>query len=290
LNYFPFENFEIIIPQSKEEQTAIANILSDMDSEINTITAKLNKLRSIKQGMMDELLTGRIRLIAAKPVIYKKQNIKITQEKPVNKSIENTTRHNQAIEDAVILAAITDLYANPQYYLAPFYAQKFPYLLQRYIKGAVKGYHKLPAGPYNPELKYRTALPIAIKNKYIISRKATYMGTVYDELFIGEKIEEAKSYFKQWYGSEPLKWLEQFRYIKNRKDELELLTTVDMAMVELRQNSGVVSVKSIKEIIQNNKKWKKKLKRELFSDNNIDRAIKWSNDLFGQGDTDNGEN
>jgi len=44
------------------EQTAIASILSDMDAEIDTLTAKLNKLRNIKQGMMSELLTGRIRL------------------------------------------------------------------------------------------------------------------------------------------------------------------------------------------------------------------------------------
>ena len=46
-----------------EEQTAIASILSDMDAEIDALTAKLNKLRNIKQGMMSELLTGRIRLL-----------------------------------------------------------------------------------------------------------------------------------------------------------------------------------------------------------------------------------
>jgi type I restriction enzyme S subunit len=44
------------------EQTAIASILSDMDTEIDALTAKMNKLRNIKQGMMSELLTGRIRL------------------------------------------------------------------------------------------------------------------------------------------------------------------------------------------------------------------------------------
>jgi type I restriction enzyme S subunit len=45
------------------EQTAIAAILSDMDSEIATLEAKLAKACQIKQGMMQELLTGRIRLI-----------------------------------------------------------------------------------------------------------------------------------------------------------------------------------------------------------------------------------
>jgi type I restriction enzyme, S subunit len=50
------------IPSDISEQTAIASILSDMDAEIDALTAKLNKLRNIKQGMMSELLTGRIRL------------------------------------------------------------------------------------------------------------------------------------------------------------------------------------------------------------------------------------
>ena len=45
------------------EQTAIATILSDMDAEITAFEAKLSKARRIKQGMMQELLTGRIRLV-----------------------------------------------------------------------------------------------------------------------------------------------------------------------------------------------------------------------------------
>ncbi len=45
------------------EQRAIASILSDMDAEIAALEAKLAKARQLKQGMMQELLTGRIRLI-----------------------------------------------------------------------------------------------------------------------------------------------------------------------------------------------------------------------------------
>ena len=45
------------------EQTAIATILSDMDDELSAIETKLNKARQIKQGMMHDLLTGRIRLV-----------------------------------------------------------------------------------------------------------------------------------------------------------------------------------------------------------------------------------
>jgi type I restriction enzyme S subunit len=46
-----------------EEQSAIATILPDMDAEIAALAAKLTKARQVKQGMMQELLTGRTRLI-----------------------------------------------------------------------------------------------------------------------------------------------------------------------------------------------------------------------------------
>lgn len=49
------------------EQTAIATLLSDMDLEIGAIETKLTKARQLKQGMMHELLTGRIRLIERAP-------------------------------------------------------------------------------------------------------------------------------------------------------------------------------------------------------------------------------
>ena len=58
-----FQNFEITMPSSVDEQTAIAAILSDMDDEIAALEAKLTKTRHVKQGMMQELLTGRIRLV-----------------------------------------------------------------------------------------------------------------------------------------------------------------------------------------------------------------------------------
>lgn len=48
---------------SYPEQAAIAEVLTDMDAEIEALEAKLVKARHIKQGMMQELLTGRIRLV-----------------------------------------------------------------------------------------------------------------------------------------------------------------------------------------------------------------------------------
>ncbi|MCH8840292.1 MAG: hypothetical protein IH831_06370 [Planctomycetes bacterium] len=58
-----FQVFELFMPPTSAEQIAIAAILSDMDAQIAALEAKLTKARSIKQGMMQELLTGRIRLV-----------------------------------------------------------------------------------------------------------------------------------------------------------------------------------------------------------------------------------
>lgn len=58
-----FQEFEVVLPPTVEEQSAIATILSDMDAELASLEEQLTKATAIKQGMMQELLTGRIRLV-----------------------------------------------------------------------------------------------------------------------------------------------------------------------------------------------------------------------------------
>ena len=53
----------ITVPTSVEEQITIASVLSDMDTELNALQQRLSKTQKIKQGMMQELLTGKTRLI-----------------------------------------------------------------------------------------------------------------------------------------------------------------------------------------------------------------------------------
>ena len=45
------------------EQTAIAEVLADMDAELAALEQRRAKTRALKQGMMQELLTGRTRLV-----------------------------------------------------------------------------------------------------------------------------------------------------------------------------------------------------------------------------------
>ena len=62
LNKQLVSEFNILLPNI-EEQTAIANIISEIDSEIETLKNKLNKYRQIKIGIMQELLTGKKRIV-----------------------------------------------------------------------------------------------------------------------------------------------------------------------------------------------------------------------------------
>lgn len=55
--------FDLFVPPTKAEQEAIADILFDMDSDIHKLEEKLSKYQKIKQGMMEELLTGKVRLV-----------------------------------------------------------------------------------------------------------------------------------------------------------------------------------------------------------------------------------
>jgi len=56
-------NLDLAVPPTKAEQTAIAEVLSDMDAELAALEQRRDKTRALKQGMMQELLTGRTRLV-----------------------------------------------------------------------------------------------------------------------------------------------------------------------------------------------------------------------------------
>jgi type I restriction enzyme S subunit len=62
LNTQIMKNVVVALPPLPEQRT-IAAVLSDMDAEIAALEARRDKTRALKQGMMQELLTGRTRLV-----------------------------------------------------------------------------------------------------------------------------------------------------------------------------------------------------------------------------------
>ena len=63
LNARTIEGIQVGLPRA-DEQKAIATVLSDMDAEITALERRRDKTRTIKQGMMQQLLTGRVRLVS----------------------------------------------------------------------------------------------------------------------------------------------------------------------------------------------------------------------------------
>jgi type I restriction enzyme S subunit len=53
---------KVFLPTTKEEQTAIAQVLQATDKEISLLKAKAERLREQKKGLMQVLLTGKVRL------------------------------------------------------------------------------------------------------------------------------------------------------------------------------------------------------------------------------------
>ena len=63
LNRNDVHDFDLLIPPTENEQTATAQVLSDMDAEISALEQHREKTKNLKQAMMQELLTGKTRLV-----------------------------------------------------------------------------------------------------------------------------------------------------------------------------------------------------------------------------------
>ena len=261
-----FQAFEMRVPATETEQVAIALALAEMEAEMAAIEIKLTKVRQLKQGMMQELLTGRIRLV--------RPSAEVLSFPARESAVEAKASHNTQINEAVVIAVLSAKFGSEKFPLGRFRRTKFSYLLHRHTEHEAAGFMKKAAGPYNPRTRYGGAEKIALKNRYVrVLSVGKSEGFVADE-----NIAQAEGYFEKWYGTEALTWLEQFHYYKN--DALELLTTVDMACEDLSRAGKAVTLSTVKQVIRDNPEWKPKLDRPEFSDGNIERTIQSCSQLF----------
>lgn len=250
---------------SVPEQTAIASVLSDMDAEIAALEARRDKTRDLKQGMMQALLSGRIRLI---------HSVKAdTADKEQKESAH--AGHNWVINEAVVISALAAKFGSRKFPLGRMRYTKLSYLMHRHVEKQAEGYLKKAAGPYNPETRYKGPEAIAQKNCYIEAVQSDKL----TGFIAARNIDKALDYFNKWYSSEVLAWLEQFRYEKN--ESLELLATVDMASQDLQANGKKITVEAVKNVLRVHPEWRPKLKREIFSDAHIEQAMTKCQELFG---------
>lgn len=254
---------EIVVPPTREEQRAVSQIFADIDADIAAIESRLSKARDLKQGMTQALLTGRIRLVRPVSNVIPLLSANTANAKPS----APRSAHNWQINEAVVIGVLAKRFGSEQFPLPRKRRVKLMYLLHRHVEGRAEGYLKKAAGPYNPNTKYKGPEAIALKNGYVRAlRNEKYEGFV-----AGDKIEQAQHYFEQWYGTVALDWLQKFHYRKT--DDLELLATVDMAMLDLAADGQPADVAKVRRVIAAHPEWMPKLSRELFSDDNIASAI-----------------
>lgn len=269
INGEEYASYEFRMPSDLKEQKAIADILSNMDNEIVTLGKKLIKYRQVKQGMMQQLLTGKIRL---KNDV---EDLRQAEQANAVKTLPARTAHNRQFDDAVSIAAIVDAFYSDKYPLGRVKVQKLLYLLHRHQAVSVSDFKKKAAGPYADTVRYKGGEPIAKKNKYIVSENGK-QGTRYSR---GENMAQALSYVERWGMKSDLQWLKE-NFLHTGRNDLELFATVDMAICDLNEAGVPISVASIKNLIASSKEWKAKLSKTYFSDRDIARAIKKCTELF----------
>jgi type I restriction enzyme, S subunit len=237
------------------EQKQILDFIKTETATIDTAIAKtvreIELIKEYKEAMIAEAVLGKIHLSHS-----------ATTEQPKVK--KETTWE---FKEAVLIAILTDKFSSAQYPIGRKRYTKFSYLFHRYTDNKTEGYLKKAAGPYNPKTKYAGPEKIALQNKYVIEvQNGKLSGFV-----AGSKIDDARNYFKNYWEADSLNWLEKLKYKKN--DELELIATIDKAIAELNEKEEAINLTNIKKVITETKDWKAKLEREIFSDDNIVRAI-----------------
>ena len=255
------------IPSNISEQAAIGTYFTALDSLIALHQCKLEKCKKIKEGMMQQLLTGKIRLTSD-------VNTAINETKSETVKVPSNG-HNHQFDDAVAIAGIVDKFYSNRFYLGRKKVQKLLYLFRRHQEADTSAFKKKAAGPYADEVRYKGGEPIAKHRKYV-SVKKSQQGSLFSK---GENISEALKYISDWGLNDDFEWLlAQFKYIKT--DRLELLATIDMAMCDLVNAGEPITVDSIRNLIQSHSEWKAKLTKNYFRDNDIAWAIIECRKLF----------
>ncbi len=193
-----------------------------------------------------------------------------------NNAAKSSHKATSEFVEAVLIAQITRLVATPQFPLGHLRQNKMVYFAHRKADEDIGEYFlKKAAGPYSPRATYQGPERIAQENGYVKKAKSgKFFGFV-----AGDHIDKIDHYVSRYPVCAAVDWVvEHFLYFN--KEKLELLATVDFAALELRQQRKVVTMENIRGVIATTKEWTAKLKREIFSDDNISQALLELRDLF----------
>ncbi len=185
--------------------------------------------------------------------------------------IRKKRKTNNTFKEAILIAKLTGELSNDKYPLGRKRYTKFSYLFHRKCRNEVKQqYLKKAAGPYNPSTRYKGPEKIAQENCYI---KEVTIGK-YAGFIKSSNYHKIDDYFQRYWRNDIFTWLlKEFRYKTN--EELELLATVDRAMLDIIDSGNDVSLTTVKKILISEPEWQAKLDKDIFSDKNIRQAINY---------------
>lgn len=243
------EKICLYLPQGKDEQQAIASVLSDMDSEIESLEQEIAKLRDLKQGMMQQLLTGKIRLIKTK---------------------KDNKKANSTFKAAVLVSEIFSRYESDKhlgsikmaklYYMAATMADVWEEL----------NFHPLQqaAGPYDPKWR-RSMTKLLERQKCIREVKVSYgngkIATHYERMDNYDNFRSKYTWDRYFTKEQRDVMVHVFDIFLNAStDQAEIAATVMGAWVKCIED-GDVSDDKVIERAQNWSERKKRFKPEQWT-------------------------
>ena len=242
------KRIQIILPPTHAEQSAIASVLTSMDDEISALEAKKAKYEQIKQGMMQQLLTGKIRLVETA--------IKT-----------NVTSANVHFRRSVLAAEIAErLYEEPSF--GHVKMEKMLFLTERLCHIDIGShYHRDAAGPYdNRALR---SIDSQLKKQKWFDVKRTEKGNRYVPM---QNCGKHKSYFDKYYSTVlPIfeKIIDTFK--TQNTERCEIVATLYSAWEDLlHSNKPFTDTDIVNEVLNNWHESKKRISQDRWLS-----AIQW---------------
>ena len=248
LNKEKVANVLLYVPTSLQEQSAIASVLSSMDEEISALEAKRKKYTAIKQGMMQQLLTGKIRLIenVAKP---------------------NITSANVYFRRSVLAAEISDRLCDEPTF-GHVKMEKILFLTERLCHINIGShYHRDAAGPYdNRALR---SIDSQLKKQKWFEVRRTEKGNRYVPM---QNRGKYKTYFDKYFSAVLPTFEKIIDTFKTQNTErCEIVATLYSAWEDfLNSNKTFTDADIVNEVLNNWHESKKRISRERWLN-----AIQW---------------
>ena len=248
LNKEKVANVLLYAPTSLQEQSAIASILTSMDDEITALEAKKVKCEQIKQGMMQQLLTGKIRLV----------------ETAVK---TNATFANVHFRRSVLAAEIADrLCEEPTF--GHVKMEKMLFLTERLCRIDIGShYHRDAAGPYdNRALR---SIDSQLKKQKWFEVRRTEKGNRYVPM---QNSGKHKTYFDKYFSAVLPTFEKIIDTFKTQNTErCEIVATLYSAWEDfLNSNKTFTDADIVNEMLNNWHESKKRISRERWLN-----AIQW---------------